>query len=217
MFGVGLGGAAVSAWAKDFWNDRKPSEWTPEQIQQLLTKSPWAKDASIFDRSAIKGVPSGGRSAQSSRRGARTTTGRGGAAPSGGVSKGWKGTVRWDSALPIQDALKAPKSPDADKNYVIALVGDVPAAGIPNDGDDAAERQQKMDILQAATRIERRGEPIELQQVKLVPAGTLFYFSRVLPLSLDDKQVTFVTKLGPLEVKCKFILRDMLYRGALEL
>ena len=53
--------------------------------------------------------------------------------------------------------------------------------------------------------------------MKLVPGGTLFYFSRVLPLSLDDRQVTFVTKMGPLEVKCKFILREMLYRGALEL
>jgi hypothetical protein len=43
------------------------------------------------------------------------------------------------------------------------------------------------------------------------------YFSRVLPLTLEDKQVTFLTKVGPLEVKCKFTLRDMMNRGSLEL
>ena len=29
--------------------------------------------------------------------------------------------------------------------------------------------------------------------------------------------VTFVTKIGPLEVKCNFTLGDMIYRGILEL
>ena len=36
-------------------------------------------------------------------------------------------------------------------------------------------------------------------------------------IAFGFKQVTFVTKVGPLEVKCKFTLRDMLYRGNLEL
>jgi hypothetical protein len=47
--------------------------------------------------------------------------------------------------------------------------------------------------------------------------GTLFYFSRRLALRLEDQDVTFTTKLGPLKVKCKFTLKDMLYRGNLEL
>jgi hypothetical protein len=29
--------------------------------------------------------------------------------------------------------------------------------------------------------------------------------------------VTFVTKLGPIDVKCKFTVKDMMYRGKLEL
>jgi hypothetical protein len=33
----------------------------------------------------------------------------------------------------------------------------------------------------------------------------------------EDKQATFSTKLGPIDVKCKFTLRDMMYRGNLEL
>ena len=49
-FVTGLGFAAAAyGWAKDFWNDKKPSDWTEDEVQQMLTKSPWAKDASIFD------------------------------------------------------------------------------------------------------------------------------------------------------------------------
>jgi hypothetical protein len=48
-------------------------------------------------------------------------------------------------------------------------------------------------------------------------AGTLFYFSRDLALRLEDKQATFVTKLGPIDLKCRFTLKEMMYRGKLEL
>jgi len=94
---------------------------------------------------------------------------------------------------------------------------------VPSDDDGPEERQQKLTILKETTRLERKDDPLELQRVKIAPrtpqspSGTLFYFSRVFPLTLEDKQVTFVTKVGPLEVKCKFTLKDMMYRGSLEL
>ncbi len=119
--------------------------------------------------------------------------------------------------------MKAPKMADADENYIIAVVGEIPAASVPSDDDDAAERQQKMDVLKESTMLERKNDPLELQRVKIAPrtplspSGTLYYFSRVLPITQEDKQVTFVTKVGPLELKCKFTLRDMLYHGKLEL
>ena len=131
--------------------------------------------------------------------------------------------MRWDSALPVRDALKTPKTADVDENYIIALIGDIPGVGVPSDDDDPAERQQKLTILKEATRLERKDDPLELQRAKIAPrtpqspSGTLFYFSRVFPLTPEDKQVTFVTKVGPLEVKCKFTLRDMMYRGNLAL
>lgn len=123
----------------------------------------------------------------------------------------------------MREAVKAAKSKDAEENYILALIGDIPGVGVPSDDDEPSERKAKMDNLIENTRLERRDDPLELQQVKiapktpLLPAGTLFYFSRVLPIMPEDKQVTFVTKVGPLEVKCKFSLRDMLYRGNLEL
>jgi hypothetical protein len=45
--------------------------------------------------------------------------------------------------------------------------------------------------------------------------GTLFYFPRA--EAIKDGQVTFLTKLGPVEVKCKFTVKEMMYHGKLEL
>ena len=222
-FVTGLGfAAAAHSWAKDFWNDKKPSDWTEGEIQQMLTRSPWAKDASIFDSATHKGVSSApyaggiyGSSPYESPDGKSL--------PRVPGLKGWGATVRWESALPVRDAMKAAKSADAEKNYIIALLGEMPAASVPSDDDDAAERQRKLDVLKESTRLERKDDPLELQRVKIAPrtplspSGTLYYFSRALPIASEDKQVTFVTKVGPLEVKCKFTLRDMLYHGNLEL
>ena len=78
-------------------------------------------------------------------------------------------------------------------------------------------------ILKDNTTLEHKGEQIKLNRVEPAPknsmseAGTLFYFSRRLALRLEDHEATFTTRLGPLKVKCKFTLKDMLYRGNLEL
>jgi hypothetical protein len=222
--GLGLSGAAaLSAWAKDFWNEKKAAEWTEDEIQQMLNKSPWAKDASIFDSAAHKGLSTAPRTAVASRRSGGRTSTSGNAAPLPGYPATWKAIVRWESALPVREAVKAAQSKDVEENYILSIVGDIPGVGVPSDDDEPSERKAKMDNLIENTRLERRDDPLELQRVKIAPktplspAGTLFYFSRVLPIVAEDKQVTFFTKVGPLEVKCKFTLHDMLYRGNLEL
>jgi len=224
LMGLGLGGAALlPAWAKDFWNEKKAADWTDDEIQQLLNKSPWAKDASIFDSAAHKGLSTAPRTVGASRRNGGRTTTSGNAAPLPGSPATWKAIVRWQSALPVREALKAVRSKDGEENYILALIGDIPGVSVPSDDDEPAERKAKLDNLIENTRLERKDDPLELQQVRIAPktplsqAGTLFYFSRVLPIMPEDKQVTFVTKDGPLEVKCKFTLRDMFYRGNLEL
>ena len=59
-----------------------------------------------------------------------------------------------------------------------------------------------------------------MKKIVLFGAGQIaelchFYFSRLDDISMDDKQVSFSTKLGPMEIKTKFILKDMLYHGKL--
>src|SRR5450759_619782 len=44
-----LAGAGLAAWLPldattgDFWNKKAPADWTKEEIDRLITKSPWAK------------------------------------------------------------------------------------------------------------------------------------------------------------------------------
>ena len=225
QLGLGWGAAsAASAWSREFWNEKKPGDWTEDEIEQFLTKSPWARDASIFDTAAHKGVSTAPRAGGIYRQGG------GAAPPSGrnplptvGSTGNWSATVRWDSAGPVREALKSPPLKGADEYYILSLTGDIPGAGVPSEDDSDTEREQKLVVLKESTRLERKNDPLELQQVKIAPrthrspAGTWFYFSRVFPITLEDKQVTFVTRVGPLEVKCKFTLREMVYGGMLEL
>ena len=220
LTGLGISGAlaALSAEAfdsKEFWDAKKPSDWTDAEIHELLNKSPWAKEGSINDTARRGGLsPAAGRGGAATR-----SRGRGGANPStststtGGSAVKWQATIRWESALPVREALLrgAPGEPPAD--YVLNMFGDVPGV----DSDSAIGNMQDYTILA------HKGDQIKLNRVEPAPkdspsaGGTLFYFSRQLALRLSDKEAVFSTKLGPLEIKCKFTLKDMLYRGNLEL
>src|SRR5579872_5497243 len=48
--GVPAISAAIPAWAfssKEFWESKPSSEWNAEEVERMITKSPWAKDASV--------------------------------------------------------------------------------------------------------------------------------------------------------------------------
>ena len=208
----------MPAWAFDeFWNHKDPSDWTPEEVKQVLSQSPWAKAASVYNNTGASGPLGSSRSGGGGRRrggGGGSVTNNPG--PPGGPNN-WKSIVRWESALPVREALKRKLKPEDAEDYIIALIGSIPSVGIPSDEDDPAERKRKLEILQDSTRIERRDEPLDLVRAASGPTGTFFYFSRVFAIKPEDKQVTFVTKMGPLEIKCKFSLKEMMYRGNLEL
>jgi hypothetical protein len=197
--------------AKEFWNEKKPSDWTGGEIELLLTKSPWAKEAAISYYGGQNGPLSNNtRGSGGSRRQAASS----GTSPSAASPADWKATVRWESALPIRDALKTVPPAGIEKFYILNMVGNVPSIGADPDG---------LEQLKLNTKLEHKGDAINLSRVAVSPrsdvslAGTLFYFSRDLALRPEDKVATFSTKLGPIDVKCKFTLRDMMYRGNLEL
>lgn len=46
----------------------------------------------------------------------------------------------------------------------------------------------------------------------------VFFFARQRnPITLEDKEVTFHSRYGAIELKTKFTLKDMVYQGKLEL
>lgn len=267
--GLSLTALSIPAYSKDFWEEKPSTDWKPDEIDRLLTKSPWAKEASV----SYNGGP-GGYGNRGSRRGGYPTGGIGfpgggvgypggypGRYPGGGYPGGgypgstnggqypgggggrdqFSATVRWESALPIQQALhldgKSKLDPEFEKYYVIQVLGDLPDMGARrrrddskngndqiNTNDDAAEAAQderRLDMFKQYTKIDRKNGFLNLEKVEQGSRtsshgpGTLFYFSRQDEISLDDGVLTFITKMGPVEIKAKFSPKEMKYQGKL--
>jgi hypothetical protein len=208
---------ALSSPAGEFWNEKKPADWTDQEIEEMLTRSPWSKEGAVSVFGGAGGsllnrngaMSRSGNMSNTGRQRTSTTQTQSGDAP----DLRYKAIVRWQSALPVRDALKDRSTPGFADSYIIAVVGDLALA----DPDaDEAQRESRLDMMKQYTKLERHGGPIPLANIETVKKlGTLFYFPRAEPIK--DGQVTFTTKMGPVEVKCKFAVKDMMYHGKLEL
>jgi hypothetical protein len=199
----------------------------------MLKESPWAKDTTTKVRK-VKGEADD-QSTDSQRLGLNqglnggvgATTGLNSGTPNMSGTPDPRVTVRWDSALPIRQALsKQGPAGSADKpalesepaSYIVA-VADLPRAG-EYMGAMVAAAVNRLDQLVAATSITLKGKPaLTPEKVEHGRDGTslLFTFPRGSPISLDDKEVEFATRIGAMEVRRKFKLKDMVYQGKLAL
>ncbi|MCZ2150636.1 MAG: hypothetical protein LC126_23040 [Bryobacterales bacterium] len=142
------------AWAKgsgQFWNDKPPAEWSADEIDRLISKPPWAKEATLAYRAG--GTDQGGYDPQGPMGGGRTGGGglglpggigfpgggmggrRGGMGGPGGMGYpgGRRGTgggrsqakvlVRWETAQPVREALKKDLPEGASGHYILSLNG----------------------------------------------------------------------------------------------
>ena len=143
----------------------------------------------------------------------------------------FKATVRWESALPVREAMKKEASPDFASNYVISVTG-MPLPGDrrrPNNDSDSNEssdpeerRKMLQERLMDAASLQVHGrDPVAPDRVQFPAENNsyvLFLFPRENhPISLDDKEVTFDFHLSLMEMKIKFNVKDMVYHGKLEL
>jgi hypothetical protein len=251
-----LAGACLVPWenlyAGEFWDKKDPSQWSGEEIDRLTTKSPWAKSVTAQYAPGSNnggygqgggGYPrnGGGMGGGMGIPGMGRRGGMGGGRPGGGYpqNSNYKGTVRWESAQPILDALKTPLPEAFAKHYVIG-VRDIPlidnrsqSQQNPDDTDqdqdkpklstqdsDSSISKRTLDNLKQMTILrpkDRESASPELVQ-QMTPGGTyfLFGFSKMfLDFGKKDHEVTFTTQLGKLMVKAKFDPSEMLYHGAL--
>ena len=152
-------------------------------------------------------------------------------------------TVRWDSALPIQQALKRQGASSADeakavgdasgKYYVISVFGfRMPGnrfsrssdSGNPDSGNDQRRAGQSADslrsqLLDAAQLVPKGGRTIFAQDVQVESLGSElhFLFPRTPPIAPSSKDVDFILEVRGLKVEHKFHLSDMQYQGQLAL
>jgi len=243
---------SLYASSSDFWNKKDPSQWTGEQIDQLTRKSPWAKSVNAQAPPGGyggQGYPNGGGYPGGGGGGMGRPTigiggigmprgrgmggGRGGGYPGGGRSAGttYKGTVRWESAQPILDALKNPLPDAFAKHYVIG-VRDIPLiedqSRRQDNGDQDSSNSDRsttlskrtMDDLKLSTTLQPKGREMVSADVvqQMTPGGTYFLFGFAkdrLDFGKNDREVAFATRLGRILVKAKFDMKEMLYHGKL--
>jgi len=219
--------ASAALMAADFWEEKDFTTWSPQQIDKMLTDSPWAKKATIVLGSLKEGGSGGGFQSSGAGFG-----GGGGATDSAGGGGEFSGvrritaTVAWISALPVRQAIArlragvdAPVLPD-DKRlpedeafYVVAV------AGMPT---RLAQTGSRNEVVEKTELKSKRKEPIKPADVRIVPESketvrVAFVFPRSNAIALDDKEVEFVTKIGAADITRKFTLADMVVRGRLAL
>jgi hypothetical protein len=197
----------------DFWNTKAPESWTPEEIEALTTKSPWAKpvSAQVNAYSPLSNTGGGGR------RGMGRSTSRAGA-NSGVGSPKFQGVVRWASAKPIRLALKLQFPPSLAAHFVISVSGLPIVSGHGND-DSSSGAADSYDGLKAQTSLQVKGQEA-IQPGVIEPdkneTSTLYFGFLPQLVQLDgDKTVTFTTIMAPLNVKAKFELKQMKFKGDL--
>jgi len=219
--------ASAALIAADFWEDKDFTTWSPQQVEKMLSDSPWAKKATIVLGSLREGQASGGFSSGGAGFG-----GGGGGRDSDGGGGEFSGvrritvTVAWISALPVRQAiarlrvgLDAPvlpddkRMPDDEAFYVVAV------AGLPT---RVAQAGTLGEVRDKTTLKSRQKEPIKPADIHVVPENKQtvrveFVFPRSAAFSLDDKEVEFVTKMGAADIAKKFTMADMRVHGRLAL
>lgn len=234
----------LAAGNSEFWEKKPPSEWTNEEIDRLITKSPWAKEVNAQYAAGQPndggyptngggypngtGYPGGGGNRGPMGGPSIGIPGIGGIGfPRGGGRRGpggggqgsaFHGTVRWDSALPIRDALKSPLPDIFDGHYVLAVSG-IPL--LDNRGPDSGDADDDpLDNLKAMTSLQVKGKDYVQAGIVKRQVGTgntlLFGFSKeMLPITKQDGEINFSAQMKRLIVKTRFAPKEMLYHGEL--
>ncbi len=235
-----VSGAGAQSWfrlyagSSDFWNKKEPAEWSSDEIDKLVTKSPWAKELTVSSTSLSRGYNNGG--------GAGDPGVGGGGYPSGGdigrrrrlsgrrqAGRGWaavarrrarrrsdpdfvqshrslgKRQVRSDEVLKRRRWMLA-------NQYVISVSGVPVVQGGRQHSDDEGDTgttvskglsDEVLDRIKNLTYLEPKGkspaQPSAVVKGAITSSGVptlLFGFPRdVVPLTADDREVTFTTQL----------------------
>ena len=214
----------ISVAAADFWEDKPFRSWSDKDVEKMLTDSPWADEVAVPLPPRLRPGQGGGQG------GGFGAAGGGGGGGGGGRmrfsdQRRVRMAVSWRSALPVKQALLRDQIGEGDELsaenqeyldrdtgfYVIGVLG-VPAQFARTSTDEVRlesflEPKDKSTILADDVLFQRAEDGLLL----------LVAFSKIDPLTLEDQEVEFITKLGDFSIKKKFKLRDMVMQGVLEL
>lgn len=198
--------------AGDFWNEKKPADWTPEEKHQLLTQSPWAKqiaadivDASTRNNRFRNRIALGGYGNVTS------------APPMSQMERPM--TIRWASAAPML-AITAENTPRKSKEFYMISISGMPVELQTSSGNEMKERLMDSALIRVKGHDPLRPDDavIETDVSGKTPQTILyFFFSRDYEIKLSDKEVSFEFKMGPMQTEAKFFPKEMTVNGKLVL
>ena len=194
-----LGVGATALYAADFWVSKQYTDWSNKEVEKMVNNSPWAQSIRI----AMAGGGSGRASSMNVY-------------------------VRWVSAMPVRQAIARLRyggkgdSAEAvedlqrkENNYIVSVA--------PLDIDFVRAQYKE---LKSNTNLEIDGKaPIAPSEVSVRlredGAAAYFFFPREqngqASISESDKEVQFFLNLGPMQIKRKFKLKDMVSGDGLAL
>ena len=228
------------------WQKKSPEQWTNEDIQRILSNSPWAQSASATfpdlrkdeTPESVYSMPGPAQAGMAGPRGATDGRWDGGVGRNTGI--GLMPTlpviVRWDSALPVRQAISRQKaSPDIlqePKDYILTVEGLIPAGRYRRTGqlqtksssDGAIENiddpEHLLEGLMTHSKLLIKGRtPLTCHDAKIDPetGAVHLFFPKSFEINRSNKEVMFTTRFGSLSVEKRFRLGDMAYNGRLQL
>jgi len=255
---------AVCLSAADFWQSKPFTAWSDKEVQKILQNSPWShvvnatpttpplpvtnshqghNQGNLGDISG-GGVPPASSGMGDNSRGSHSIDEMGGVNAVQNVMV----TVRWQSSLAIKQALvrlkygsEAATSSEArkaleseDANYIVVVSG-IPKPLLRGDSDTMKRFLMEQTTLSVKGREPMKPVDVIIHEDHLVDA--YLAFRRNPPITLDDKDVEFVTNLagtgssvatrsdiglganfpGGVTIHQRFHLKDLLLNGKLEL
>lgn len=224
----------IVLYASQPWNKQDPSQWSPAEIQKILNDSPWSQQAMASFGKPLEPddmpvtPPLGPQGGMSGARGASDGRWDGGIARNTGIGEvpSLPVMVRWDSALPVREALSRSKDPTASivaeraaKDYVITVIGLVPG-NTPASAEHPANDPEQIAGFLANSKLMPRGQSVAAPEDAAIDPATgavHLFFPRTHAVTPSDKEVNFITRFGSVTVQKRFRLKDMMYKGQLEL
>ncbi len=235
------------AFAADFWIAKPYTEWSGKEAAKLLSNSPWARAVAVGARSVdgdsgvrpgvagskipVANTPDGGVGPMDAVGALPDGTRRPGDPTQAGLgSDAAHAVVRWQSALPVKQALLVRKghrdltSPEDAKrvlevpetHYVLAVSG--LRMALPLGGAQRAMQEQIR--ISASLSIKGR-DPILAERVEFAGRGNgveiFVLFPRAQAISAEDREVEFRATTPAGAAQAKFRLKDMLVAGKLAL
>ena len=212
------------------WKDRPYTEWSPEDVRQVLNDSPWAKQVVVTVGWVQTGVPSQSNIPGADQKGQRqTVTEAGGMGGPGGATKGsaktgvvqgerkvqnpfptgaeerWFFMVRWESSLAVREALvrsRQLKGPlsEADATRVLSVVPEEHSIVVTGPSVVFAAETEETIRASAHLKLGRSNKEVPAASAKFLRDG-----ERIVAVWLTfPKQQQGLVLITPQERKVKF-------------